>query len=234
MTSMLGQRGGAGNIQPRRDHSLPNRTVHLVREPGHTGTAAGDRRVRRTRQALVGALVELVLEKRYDAITIQNLLDRADVGRATFYAHYRGKDDLLLGSFEGLLEALDRGMDHGGAPSRRLAPARELFHHVGQMGEFHRALARAHMLDRVYQAGTNALSQSIARRLAGLPGATLTDSAALPALAHGFAGALFAMLRWWVDHDTPCSAERMDELYHTLLARSATDSSKGTNGETGV
>jgi AcrR family transcriptional regulator len=224
MTSMLGQRGGAGNVQPRRDRSLPNRSVHLIREPGHTGTAMGDRRVRRTRQALVDALVELVLEKRYDAITIQNLLDRADVGRATFYAHYRGKDDLLLRSFEGLLEALDRGMDRG-APSRRLAPARELFHHVGQMGELHRALARAHMLDRVYQAGTSCLSRTIARRLAALASETPADSASLPALAHGFAGALFAMLRWWVDHDTPCSPERMDELFHTIRARSATDSS---------
>jgi len=42
------------------------------------------------------------------------------------------------------------------------------------------------------------------------------------------------MLRWWVDHDTPCSPERMDELFHTIRVRSASDSSKATNGEAGV
>src|SRR5437867_644732 len=73
-----------------------NRSAHSV--PQHSRAddpkGAGDRRVRRTTRALIEALVALVLEKRYDAITIQDLLDRADVGRSTFYAHYRGKDDL--------------------------------------------------------------------------------------------------------------------------------------------
>ena len=107
-------------------------------------------------------------------------------------------------------------MDRGSAPSGRLAPARELFHHVGELSEFHRALGRAHMLDRVYQAGTNCLSRTIARRLTALPPGASGEPAALSALAHGLAGALFAMLRWWVDQDAPLSPERMDQLYHTI------------------
>ena len=105
MRSTLGQSGRAVNRQPERHRPLPNRTARFVLRPTPVdpGTSDGDRRVRRTRQALTLALIELVLEKRYDAITIQDLLDRADVGRSTFYGHYRGKDDLLLRSFEGLL-----------------------------------------------------------------------------------------------------------------------------------
>ena len=218
MRSRVAQAGGAVNTQPRHSRSLTDKTAHVVLRPTHVGqaTSDGDRRVRRTRQALTCALIELVLEKRYDAITIQDLLDRADVGRSTFYAHYRSKDDLLLRSFEGLLEALDQAMDRGGAPSRRLAPARELFHHVGEMRDFHRALARAHMLDRVYQTGTSYLSRTTARRLAAVPPGMDGDVSRLPVLAHAFAGALFGMLRWWVDHDAPCSPERMDELYHAI------------------
>ena len=59
-----------------------------------------DRRVRKTRQLLREALMELTLERGYDHVTIQDILDRADVGRSTFYAHYHDKDDLLVSEFE--------------------------------------------------------------------------------------------------------------------------------------
>lgn len=54
-----------------------------------------DRRVRQTREALLDALPDLMMERGYERLTIQNLLDRAGVGRATFYAHFESKDDLL-------------------------------------------------------------------------------------------------------------------------------------------
>jgi AcrR family transcriptional regulator len=55
-----------------------------------------DRRVQRTRALLRAALIALVSEKGYDAVTIQDITDRADLGRTTFYLHYQTKDDLLL------------------------------------------------------------------------------------------------------------------------------------------
>lgn len=58
-----------------------------------------DRRSQRTRQLLSSALVDLMLQKRYDEITVQNIIDRANVGRSTFYAHYLDKDDLLVSDF---------------------------------------------------------------------------------------------------------------------------------------
>lgn len=61
-------------------------------------TEPADRRVRRTRRALHQALIGLMLERGYARITVQDILDRADVGRSTFYAHFRNKDDLLVGS----------------------------------------------------------------------------------------------------------------------------------------
>lgn len=59
-----------------------------------------DRRAARTRRALHEALISLILRKGYEAITIQDIIDAADVGRSTFYAHYTGKQDLLRGGFE--------------------------------------------------------------------------------------------------------------------------------------
>jgi AcrR family transcriptional regulator len=55
-----------------------------------------DRRVQRTRELLKNALMQLIDEKGYDAITVQDVVERANVGRTTFYSHYESKDDLLL------------------------------------------------------------------------------------------------------------------------------------------
>ena len=195
-----------------------NNTPHSVRQwtRGVSLGSTEDRRVRRTQQALSFALITLALEKGYDAITIQNLLDRADVGRSTFYSHYRGKEDLLLKSFARLLESLDRNMAQDGSVNPRLAPVRELFRHVGEMQSFLQALGRARMLDRLYQVGTNQLSRMIANRLAAKPFESSRLVVPLPVMANAAAGALFALLKWWVDNDAPYSPERMDVMYHAI------------------
>src|SRR6266498_3684845 len=59
-----------------------------------------DRRVQRTRELLQKALIELIGEREYDAITIQDIVNRANVGRTTFYLHYGSKDDLFLSCHE--------------------------------------------------------------------------------------------------------------------------------------
>ncbi len=210
---------GAVNNQSWCGSAIMNKRARVVRKQAATSQAHGaeDRRVRRTTQALTHALVALVQEQQYDTITVQDLLDRADVGRSTFYCHYRSKDDLLLRSFEALLDRLDGAMNRVGDPSSpRVAPARELFHHVGEFQSFHRSLARGRMLERLYQAGTNQLSRTIAPRLAALTPRTDRAIAPHPVMAQALAGALFALLRWWVDKDAPYSPEEMDEMYHTL------------------
>ena len=93
-------------------------------------TEKNDRRSNRTRELLSGALVELMLEKRYDSITVQDILDRADIGRSTFYAHYTDKEDLLMSELTRLMRTLqvythEPGHAHGG-----LLPSLEFFRHV--------------------------------------------------------------------------------------------------------
>ncbi len=68
----------------------------------------GDRRSQRTRQLLSTALIEVMLEKRYDEITVQDIIDRANVGRSTFYAHFLDKEDLLVSQVTRVLDALTR------------------------------------------------------------------------------------------------------------------------------
>jgi len=55
-----------------------------------------DRRIQKTKKALTEALINLILEKGYEKVTIQNIIDKANVGRSTFYIHYESKEQLLL------------------------------------------------------------------------------------------------------------------------------------------
>lgn len=54
-----------------------------------------DRRQKKTRQAIFDAFTRLLQEENYSKITIQQLIERADIGRTTFYSHFETKDDLL-------------------------------------------------------------------------------------------------------------------------------------------
>jgi AcrR family transcriptional regulator len=54
-----------------------------------------DRRTARTRGALMQAFIGLLLDEGYDAVTVERVCEKADVGRSTFYMHFAGKDDIL-------------------------------------------------------------------------------------------------------------------------------------------
>ena len=98
------------------------------------GGARPDRRVARSRRALKEALTDLILEQGYESVTVQDVIDRADVGRSTFYAHFLDKDDLLMAILADvempapdarLLEARRPGvwLDAGAVPALRLGEA---------------------------------------------------------------------------------------------------------------
>lgn len=57
---------------------------------------AVDRRIQKTKKGLSLALIALILEKGYEHISVQDIIDRANVGRSTFYSHYESKEQLLL------------------------------------------------------------------------------------------------------------------------------------------
>lgn len=70
-----------------------------------------DRRTRKTRDALYSAFISLIVERGYDAISVQDIIDAADVGRTTFYAHFKSKDELLLFGFHRLRDELHSLLD---------------------------------------------------------------------------------------------------------------------------
>jgi len=98
---------------------------------------AEDRRVRRTRTLLQDALIALILEKGYEAVTVQDIIDRADVGRSTFYAHFLDKQQLLLSRVEELHAFLAQQHAQGvtsGELRLSFSLSRSTFHRRGTAG----------------------------------------------------------------------------------------------------
>src|SRR5258707_11646071 len=81
-----------------------------------------DARVKRTRDQLGNALIQLIVEKPINDVTVQDVLDRAQVGRSTFYLHYRDKDDLLVSQLEMFLEMMSTSLSVRKDKSNRVAP----------------------------------------------------------------------------------------------------------------
>ncbi len=176
--------------------------------------AKTDRRILRTRDTLGDALVALMQEKNFDDITVQDLLDRAGVGRSTFYQHYRDKDDLFLSDVEDFLQLLSSALSQHGASPRRLLPVQELFSHIRETHGFYAALVKAGKMDDVQTLARGIFARSIEERLqrSGIEMGPAQQSAH----AHALAGSVFSLLDWWIDQGMKRESREMDDVFHNL------------------
>ena len=176
-----------------------------------------DRRTRRTRRSLSDALFNLIREKHYDSITVQNVIDLADVGRSTFYAHYRDKEDLFLSGWERLLDEFARHIKWENVGRERTIPVLELFRHVQEFYDLYRGLARSRKLDLLYKNGVSYLTKSIEKQLISYLADKPQPSAPAAVMSNYLASEVFSLLRWWLEHNRPYTPERMDEIFHELV-----------------
>lgn len=163
---------------------------------------ADDRRTRRTRRVLHEALISLILEKGYERVTVQELLDRADIVRSTFYAHYRDKDALLLSCFEDILAELRAAVETmaPGMPANPARPAQILYEHAYRNQSVYRALCG--------RQGGSVVRRYLHRLVADLLRDRLhpyLPTTELPAelVAEFYTSATLGLLFWWVDQDFP-------------------------------
>ena len=176
-----------------------------------------DRRVQRTRQLLQDALVSLILEKGYQKITIQDIIDRANVGRSTFYSHYRDKDDLLLRGFDELAHDLNR---HMRAPETlddepgHLLHSLEFFIHACDNKELYIAMADSGGDDLIFDIARQHMQDHIEYHLNQMP--SIGDEIPLPVITNFLAGSLLSMVTWWLEQSLPYSPEEMDDMFNTL------------------
>ena len=166
-----------------------------------------DRRVQRTRRLLGEALVSLLQERSWDDISVQDICERADVGRSTFYMHYQGKEQLLAGGFDDLSAVLREQLDaRNKAKPERLSFVRGLIDHVGEQRRVFLAVIGRKSGNvvqvRFRKMVCNLVAEDVARFSA--PG-WQRDAG-----ARYIAGALFELLTWWVE--APNDAVPTDEV----------------------
>lgn len=197
-----------------------------------------DRRSERSRRLLHSALMELMREKRYDKITVQDIIDRANVGRSTFYTHYRDKEDLLVTNFEQMLATmsahwLEHGKDpsHGSSQPIRIAA---LFHHTQEYYTLYEALVWGRGIELIHEQAQRFLSQQVAETLARMIPLGSEPQMPISMLANHIAATLGSLLRWWLEEGMPYTPEEMDGYFHQLITpvvyevlqlQNATDSS---------
>lgn len=174
-----------------------------------------DRRTQRTQHNLTHAMVDLVTEKRFDDITVQNLIDRADIGRSTFYTHYRDKEDLFQQNWERFLDFCVEQVVWEKVGQGAFFPVLFLFDHLKDVQPFYRGLVLSRKSDALFNTGAEYLSQKIAEGLKA--NLKYHPSIPIPILANYLATELFGLLKWWLDQGMPHSPERMDQIFHELV-----------------
>lgn len=179
-----------------------------------------DRRIQRTDQLLRDSLIALILEKGYDAITISDITENANLGRATFYLHYRDKDELLVTCLEGILDRLSaRIAPHlEGLIQGETEPIRVTFQYVEENKNLYLILLRAQGAVSI----ARDLRTYIARDLQGhIERALQGRVAPVPlSLATTYvASSLIGLIGWWLENNMPYSAEEMAQLFYRLNVR---------------
>ncbi len=194
-----------------------------------------DRRVRRTKRRLKDALLQLINERDYDTITIEDLTERADVGRSTFYSHFTSKDDLLFSGFDHWLLSLTEGPtepksgdEEGPDDERRFRFSLPLLRHIRSQVRFFRATivqgSNAGIRGRI----TALLAQPVRvelERMSLLEGTATrkagcrNDEAELlrEAEAHAVVGAFLGLVAWWVNDAPRLSAQVVDHVFQRLV-----------------
>jgi AcrR family transcriptional regulator len=156
-------------------------------------------------------------EKPLRAITIQNVLDRAGVGRSTFYLHFRDKNDLLLSQLERFLELTSTLLTVRKEKSNRVAPVEEIFAHIGNQNKIYRVLSESGQLEEFFSLAQEYYARGIEKRLSDTGRFASIPKRELAARAAASAGSLLSLLRWWLDRGEKESPRAMDEIFHGMV-----------------
>ncbi len=181
---------------------------------------APDRRIQRTQQQLRDALESLILEKGYEAVTVQDIIDRANVGRSTFYAHFWGKENLLLSGFDNLKELFEERYHNilaHKSGSNNMELSLLFFQHTQSYHLLYKALLGKGGSDLVIKQFQSYVTEQLRKHLEeGWGNNPNLKEIPQDLVIHFLSSSLLSLLTWWLDNDLPVSAERINQLYHQM------------------
>jgi len=183
---------------------------------------APDRRVQKTRKHLHEALVSLLHEKNYDDIVVKEVLDRANVGRSTFYTHFRDKDDLLVNGMRDILNSIRTAKvpPSGSWREKLLWFSLPIYEHVDE----HRRRNRLKIGPR----GRIVLHEQLQRVLVELTSSSMKSEIQMrrkeldpiPAdlLIQHLASTFILVLNWWVERKDDLAPKQVDAIFRALVS----------------
>jgi len=168
--------------------------------------------------------MSLSLEKKYESITVQEILDRADVGRSTFYMHFQDKDELLVSGFQHLQSLLKSALEAsaalpGKSYERIIGFSLAMFEHVVEYRRVIRALlgsnAEAVVRRHIHSALIAVIGQEVKMELQRRKRGNCPVSPEL--LTHFLVSTYISVLIWWLNSRTPLSPKQIDAAYRHLV-----------------
>jgi AcrR family transcriptional regulator len=182
-----------------------------------------DPRVIRTRQMLREALIDLVIERGYDSLSIQDIADKAGLRRATFYLHYRNKEELLLSmmrdTVDELIQKIRASVTEPWGEEHEYQEARITFEAVQEKANLFRAILSGQGAAHVTRDLRDYIANGIRdNHLCQEPGEPLVVSAMpVEVLANYMAAVKLNMVIWWLEKDMPYSPDEMATMVTRLL-----------------
>ena len=168
-----------------------------------------------TQELLRTVLIQLISEKPYDKISIKDITERAGIDRTTFYLHFKDKDELFANTQQAIINDLFEAGVNSGKPYPR---ATIVFEHMRQHARTYRSLLQIHggsffsvQLQGYLQEAIDPLLSEFFSDETGIS----REEKAL--LVNYMVGAFRGIAQWWLDDDTPFSAEEMGKKYVELL-----------------
>lgn len=181
---------------------------------------ATDRRIQKTQALLHEALSSLIREKPYDEIAVKEILDRANVGRSTFYMHYRDKDELLASGIHEMLRGVHAAEPAAAGEKHEqiIRFSRAVFDHIHRhrqagaagMGARGRALVHEHLKNVLAEQ----ISHDIGKALHGRR--KVAGQVPLELLVRYIASTFVLVLDWWVESNSDLSPKQANDLFRAL------------------
>jgi AcrR family transcriptional regulator len=174
--------------------------------------ARQDRRVRRTRDAIRRALMDLTTEKGYEAVTVADIIDRADIGRSTFYNHFTDKQHVLHASMDEVGDFLRA--QRAARPDQLFAFSRAMFDHVDEQRALLRVLIGRHGSARMHLHIQRQLAELVREDLGAAGGPV---DVPIDLTVDFVVGAYLALLSRWVEEADPRTPQEMDAAFRRLV-----------------
>ncbi|MCX6082505.1 MAG: TetR/AcrR family transcriptional regulator [Chloroflexi bacterium] len=196
-----------------------------------------DRRILRTRISLRNALLMLIKEKDFDFISVEEITDRANLGRATFYLHYKDKEDLLLDEFREIASTrahlfsdipisiwrFNQDTLNNSNADMPIMPFLLIFEHLSQNADLYRILIKGKNSQRIIlqlrEIIVQTISEIINKEVVTESSKTRFELPEIPIELLGayFSGAMMSSISWWLDQAIPPQPAEMADMFHSLF-----------------